>query len=627
MPRSLDIHRKEGEPSIMPDPDPVTARRQCRPRQDGHTDRARARARGGAVPLAGGVALALALISAPPPGSAEAFPDPEARTAEGADALIAAAHPDATQAGARMLAEGGSAADAAIAAQLMLTLVEPQSSGIGGGAFLLHHDAGAEELLAYDGRETAPEAIDETLFLDADGEPQDFLEAVVGGDAVGTPGLMRMLERVHEAHGELPWAQLFEPAMERAREGFPVSPRLHEAISRWEPDDFEAARRYFFTDAGEPLPAGERLRNPELARSLERLAEQGADALYEGALAEAIVDAVQEAGGALKRSDLADYRAEVRAPVCAPYAGHRVCGMPPPSSGGVSVLQILQLQSLAAERLTPASDAERYHLLAEASRLAFADRDRYLGDPEHADPPVAALLDRDYLAERAARIEPESSLGRAEPGLDRDDGGTAEGHRHGRSTSHLSVIDEAGNAVALTTSVEMPFGSRLMAGGFILNNQLTDFDFEPRDAEGAPVPNRPAPGKRPLSSMAPTVAYGADGELRLAIGSPGGTRIIGYVAQRTAAVLEHGEPLDEAIQAGSVINRNGPTELEAGTEREALAEPLRERGHEVEIRRLTSGLHAVERTPAGQLRGAADPRREGVVLAPAPTDKPAEHEE
>jgi len=527
--------------------------------------------------------------------------------------MVVAAHPLATEAGVEMLEAGGTAVDAAIAVQAVLTLVEPQSSGIGGGAFMLHYDSASASVQAYDGRETAPAAIETDHFLTDAGTPMDFLDAVPGGQAVGVPGALRMLEMAHQAHGALPWQTLFQPAIRLAEGGFVVTPRLAEMLRIDLPlDAFEPMAGYFFPDR-EPVSAGEALTNPELAATFTQIADQGADAFYEGAIADSIVTAVQAHGGTLTREDMADYEAVERTPVCRPIADHAVCGMPLPSSGGMTVLQILRLLEIASTEVNDPSALTWAHRLLEASRLGFADRNEYLGDADFVDVPVETLLSEPYLTRRAELISPTQSMGTARPGLDDPDSAISHAKRINHSTSHLSVRDAQGNAVSMTTSIEMPFGSGLMVGGFVLNNQLTDFRFDPAAADGGPHPNRVQPGKRPLSSMSPVIALDADDKPRLIIGSPGGTRIIGYVAQRVADVLMRGEDVQAAIEAGNRVNRNGRTELEADTDAEALAAGLRALGHAVEVESMTSGLHAIERLADGAIRGAADPRREGVV--------------
>lgn len=544
---------------------------------------------------------------------------PRAELVHADDYMIAAAHPLAAEAGRNILASGGSAIDAAIAAQMVLTLVEPQSSGIGGGAFLLHYDAKTRKLTAYDGRETAPASARPGMFLDASGKPRGFDDAVVGGLSVGVPGVVRMLALAHEDAGALPWADLFAPAIALAEQGFPISPRLHRAIAEDKHlETFVRPAAYFHDGAGEPLPAGALLRNPELAATLRAIAAGGADAFYTGPIAAEIARAVSTADrnpARMTKADLAAYRAVRREPVCLDYHARRVCGMPPPSSGGITTLQILGLLGGFDMRAAGAGSATSAHRLAEASRLAFADRNAYIADPKFVDVPTAGLLERDYLARRSRLIGPRAAKGEVAPGRPARvlaiAAGDAETPRP-PSTTHLSVVDAAGNVVAMTSSVEGPFGSRLMAGGFILNNQLTDFSFAP-EAAGKPIANRAEPGKRPRSSMAPTIVFADDGRPILATGSPGGSRIIGYVTKSLLATLDWGLDAAEAVSLGNVVNRGGPTELEAGTEAENLRPDLEALGHDVVIGKLESGLNAIASTRSG-LEGAADPRREGLAL-------------
>ncbi len=572
-----------------------------------------------------GLAVAAPLLTAcvPPPPPAPETPLAEDAAPASPPAaqrhMIAAAHPLAAEAGRDILRAGGSAVDAAIAAQMVLTLVEPQSSGIGGGGFLMHFDADTAEVAAYDGRETAPAAAQPYMFLDGRGKPRDFFDAVVGGLSVGVPGLLRMLEMAHKEHGRLPWARLFAPAIALAEGGFPVSERLHAMIARDRHlKTFAPAAGYFYDADGAPLAAGAELTNPPLADTLRRIAEGGADAFYEGEIARDLVANVRSAyrnPGRLEEADLAAYRAKKRDPVCAFYRTSMVCGMPPPSSGGIAVLQILGiLQTFDVADLEPGS-AEAAHLIAEAGRLAFADRNVYVADPDFVPVPTPGMLDPGYLQSRAAEISAERAGGKAAPGMPGITPQTRvapDETPRGVSTTHLSVIDGDGNAVSLTSSIETAFGSRLMVRGFLLNNQLTDFSFVP-NRDGAPVVNRPEAGKRPRSSMAPTIVFDGSGKVVLAVGSPGGSRIIGYVARTLIAALDWGLDIQAAIELPHVINRNGATELEEGTPLADRTEALEALGHEISVRALTSGLHGIAVTAEG-LRGGADPRREGVAL-------------
>ncbi|NQW01098.1 MAG: gamma-glutamyltransferase [Rhodospirillales bacterium] len=533
--------------------------------------------------------------------------------------MIAAANPLAAETGRRILRAGGSAIDAAIAAQMVLTLVEPQSSGIGGGAFLMHFDAKTGSIQSFDGRETAPKSSTPDMFLKADGSKKSFYEAVVGGSAVGVPGLLRMLEAAHKQHGKLPWKELFKPAIEMAKNGFLISPRLAGLIA----DDkylktFDAPRRYFYDATGNPKPAGALLKNPELAATLTIIANGGADAFYTGLVANRIIDTVQEASlnpSGMAPEDLRSYQAKDRPPVCLPYRTWLVCGMGPPSSGGLTSLQILGiLQHFDLGKMEPFS-AQAVHLVAEASRLAFADRNTYMADSDFIPVPTLGLLDPAYLDLRAQEISPLKAGGNRVPGMP---GVQAQlkfapsPDETGLSTTHLSVIDKSGNGVSMTSSIENAFGSRLMTGGFMLNNQLTDFSFAP-EIDGAPVANRVEAGKRPRSSMAPTLVFDGSGKLVMAVGSPGGSRIIGYVVKTLIAALDWGMDIDAAIDAPYFVNRNGTTDLEMGTALEALKPELEQMGHSVKLISSASGLHGIRVTESG-LEGGADKRREGVAL-------------
>ena len=531
--------------------------------------------------------------------------------------MVAAANPHAARAGVETLRAGGSALDAAIATQMVLNLVEPQSSGIGGGAFLLHWDAAEKRISAFDGRETAPAAARPERFVRSDGTPMSLPEAISSARSVGVPGVLRMLELAHAKHGRLPWRRLFEPAIRLAEQGFAVSPRLHRLIAA-DPllGRYAAARAYFYLPDGKPLPAGHRLRNPELAAVLRRVADEGADAFYRGEVARDIVTAVaaHPKPGDIAEQDLAGYRAVEREAVCGNYRVYRICGMPPPSSGGIAVLAILGvLEHFPMATVRPGS-SHAVHLFAEAGRLAYADRDHYVGDPDFVPVPAAGLVNPAYLHERAQLIRAERSMGRAAPG-------TPAGARvtlgidatlESSGTSHLSVIDAQGNSVAMTTTIESAFGSRMLVHGFLLNNQLTDFSFVP-EQDGHPVANRVQPGKRPRSAMSPTFVFGPDGSLRMTVGSAGGSAIINYVAKTLVGVIDWKLGPQSAVAAPNMGSRNRETEIERGTPLEGIAAALRAMGHPVEAVDLVSGTHAIVRTTRG-LRGGADPRREGIAL-------------
>ncbi|HYF43244.1 MAG TPA: gamma-glutamyltransferase [Ramlibacter sp.] len=547
---------------------------------------------------------------------------------------VAAANPLATDAGYQVLKAGGSAIDAAIAVQMVLTLVEPQSSGIGGGAFLLHHNG--KEVEAFDGRETAPAAADEKLFLGADGKPLPFYEGVVGGRSVGVPGTVRMLEMAHKQYGKLPWAQLFQPAIVLAEGGFKVSPRLNtmaKADAHLKKDPTAAA--YFYKPDGDPRDVGFNLRNPELAAVLRRIAAEGSKALHEGEIAQAIVDKVQKHPtnpGKMTLADLAGYQPKKRTPICHDYRAqnkdYRVCGFPPPSSGAIAVGQILGiLNNTPAATLAPQDglpSADWLHLYTEAARLAFADRGQYLADPDFVQPPAGnwmSLLDPAYLAERAKLIQP------AGPSMKTAQAGTPGPVRTSHApmpdqpeygTSHISIVDAYGNAIAMTTTIEDAFGSRQMVKGFLLNNELTDFSFAPADAQGRPIANRVQPGKRPRSSMAPTLVFDkATNQLVMSGGSPGGALIIHFTAKTLYGVLNWGMTPQQAINLPNFASLNGPSILEEKRFPPATVEALRARGAEVREAAMTSGLQAITRGQAhGEMFwfGGADPRREGIVM-------------
>lgn len=541
--------------------------------------------------------------------------------------MVAAANPLATQAGYQILKQGGAAIDAAIATQLVLTLVEPQSSGIGGGSFLLYSDG--KRVQSYDGRETAPAAADEHLFQDKDGKPVSRETGVVGGRSVGAPGVLRMLELAHKQHGRLPWKTLFAPAIKLADDGFSVSPRLN-ALLKW--DKYLArdpvARAYFFDDAGQPRPVGYILKNPELARTLREIADGGADAFYKGRIARDIVAKVSNHPtnpGKLTTADIAGYQAKERAPICSDYKAWTVCGAPPPSSGGIAIAQMLGI--LEVKDISPYKPvngqltADGIHLFSEAGRLAYADRNRYVADTDFVPLPgkgVSALLDKRYLAKRAALIGGQS-MGRASYGTPdtMDVAWGADTAIDKPSTSHLVAVDAFGGGLSMTTSVEDAFGSRQMVDGFMLNNQLTDFSFDSQDENG-PIANRVQAGKRPRSAMSPTLVFDkGTHKLVLATGSPGGSTIINYVAKVLVGTLDWKLDVQQAISLPNLGSRNGPTELEKNRVSAEVIAQLKARGHDVRETEQNSGLQGIERrVVAGRAQwyGGADPRREGIVL-------------
>ncbi|WP_244598051.1 gamma-glutamyltransferase [Roseitalea porphyridii] len=535
------------------------------------------------------------------------------------DWMVSAANPLAVEAGAAVLRDGGSAADAMVAVQAVLGLVEPQSSGLGGGAFLVWYDAATGELTTLDGRETAPLAATPTLFQDEDGEPLGFFDAVVGGLSVGTPGTPALMEEAHRRWGRTNWRALLEPAITLADEGFEVSPRLATSVA----DDQERLGAFprtaaYFLPGGEPIAAGSMLQNPAYADTLRAMAEQGAAALYEGPIAEGIVDTVRSADGnpgLLSLEDLALYRVIERPAVCAAYRSLDVCGMGPPSSGALTVGQILgMVDAFDLADLGPDSP-ESWRIIGDASRLAFADRGRYMADSDFVPMPTEGLVDPDYLSERATLLSGDDALPEVAPGNP--------GWSHASlwaddqslelpSTSHISIVDADGNALSMTTTIENGFGSRLMTpGGFLLNNELTDFSFRTH-SDGVPIANRVEPGKRPRSSMSPTIVM-ADGAPVLVIGSPGGSRIIGYVAKTIIAHVDWDMDIQTAIALPHLVNRFGTYDLEEATRATDLGEPLQALGYEVNTRALTSGLQAIAIGEDG-LSGGADPRREGIAL-------------
>ena len=565
------------------------------------------------VPLT--LTLAIAALAAPaaaeiPPERTHAVASAETVTAQ--SHMVVAAHPLAAEAGEAVLAAGGSAADAAVAVQLVLGLVEPQSSGLGGGGFLLYWDAAGQELTTHDARETAPMAAAPDYWL-AYGEPMDFWEAVIGGRSVGVPGTPKLLEHIHARHGRLPWAGLFDDPIALAQDGFEVSPRMADSVAAArELGRQDAARDYFFVD-GAPLAEGALLANPAYADTLRLMRDRGAAPFYTGAIARDIVATVRadDRPGLLTMADFAAYDVIERDPVCIAYRGDDVCGMGPPSSGGLTVGQMLGiLERFDLPAIGPGMLAE--HLFLEAGRLAFADRDLYMADTDFVTMPEG-LLDADYLRARARLIDAEAAMDAAEAGTPpwRDAAARhADDPRPRGGTTHFVIRDGHGDVVSATTTIEMGFGSRLMTNGFLLNNELTDFAFAPAGADGL-VANRVEPGKRPRSSMAPTIVL-RDGVPHLAIGSPGGANIIPYTARALTAVLDWDLPLDEAVARPHLLNRNGPSFVEDGPGAEEMVAELEAMGHEVRLSDLNSGLHVLRLTADG-LEGAADPRREGVA--------------
>ncbi|MCB1761086.1 MAG: gamma-glutamyltransferase [Gammaproteobacteria bacterium] len=531
--------------------------------------------------------------------------------------MVSSANPYASEAGMRILARGGNAADAAVAVQMVLNLVEPESSGIGGGAFALHWDNANRKLASYDGRETAPMAADGKLF-EQQGEPMNWWEALAGGRAVGVPGVVALLEKIHKQHGRLPWAELFEDAIRLAEEGFEVSPKLARSIANGTNPAlgrYDAAWNYFFPD-GRPLAGHSIKKNPQLAMTFRRIALLGAKGFYKGQIALDIVAAVRAAGdnpGLLTIEDMVGYEAKERPPVCADYKAHRVCGMGPPTSGGMTVIQMLKLLEGRELARFPPLSVEAAHLFTQAGRLAYADRAKYMADADFVTVPVEGLIDAGYLGQRAALIG-ERDMGAAPAGTppDADRNWKAASSPEQPGTTHFSIVDGEGNGFSMTSSIEMAFGSTLMVHGFLLNNQLTDFSFA-ETREGELVANRVQPGKRPRSSMSPFMVFDGDGRLRMLIGSPGGSRIINYVAKTMLGVLEWKLDIQSAISLPHYVNRNGTTDLEQHTAAVDLQPGLEALGHKVSVRDLNSGLHGIVITDEG-LQGGADPRRVGQVL-------------
>lgn len=566
-----------------------------------------------AFPL--GVSSARAQLAPPAPEAASSLAAKSLVTAR--RQMVVAANPLAADAGLAILDAGGSAVDAAIAVQLVLGIVEPQSSGLGGGAFLLHWNPVAGELKSYDGRETAPRSATPTLFLKPDGTPMPFRDAALSGAATGVPGTVRLLDTAHRAHGRLPWPRLFERAIQLAEDGFPISPRLHALIAAEKPEAFSpAARALFYDPDGKPKATGTVLKNPELAATLKAVASGGAAAFYAGPIAEAIVRAVRfapERPSGMTLDDLAAYRAIERPAICVTYRRHRICGMGPPSSAALTIgatLALLEPFTLGPTPMTPAA----LHLIAEAEKLAFADRDRYIADPGVVPVP-SGMLDRAYLAGRRALINPSTAMPKAEPGtppgLPTRTGTDATAEVPG--TSHFAVVDAQGNAVAMTTTIEQGFGTHRLAAGFLLNNELTDFSVRPVDDKGRAVANAVAPGKRPRSSMAPTFIFGPNGRLKAIVGSAGGSAIILHVVKAVVGIVDWNLDAQQVADLPNFGSRNGPFEIENKVAGELLGLKMAAFGHKVVDNNAPSGVQVVIRRQNGLLEGGADPRREGAA--------------
>jgi gamma-glutamyltranspeptidase/glutathione hydrolase len=537
-------------------------------------------------------------------------------------AMVAAANPHAVEAGLEALRSGGDAIDAAIAVQSVLGLVEPQSSGLGGGAFMLYFDAQSGETTVYDGRETAPASAGPDLFLDENGNALGFFDSVFSGHSVGAPGAIAMLAMAHEDHGVLEWGDGFDAAILLAENGFSVSPRLQNFIVALAPrtpiDEWPASRDYFFLDDGSPLPVGHILRNPAYANSARSLASDWRN-LYEGPLAEAIVDAVQAEPrpGGLTLTDLTAYTPLEREALCRPYRQYIVCGAPPPASGGVIVNEILGLLEPYDMSATGPDTTEGWRRFIEASRLAYADRDAYVADADFVTVPVEGLLDADYIANRSLLVQRDSAMPTALPGTPAGIAGPgADATPNSPGTSHFVIVDSDGDVISMTTTVESVFGSHRMAGGFFLNNQLTDFSRTPTNTGGALVPNAPAGGKRPRSSMSPMIVFDQDGVFVMATGSPGGSSIIDYTAKTLIGVLDWGLTPQQAIELPNVVARGDVVRIENGMNAEIL-DGLTALGFTLDANRgEISGIHIVQRLEDGTLIGGADPRREGVVGQP-----------
>ncbi|NVK24823.1 MAG: gamma-glutamyltransferase [Gammaproteobacteria bacterium] len=539
----------------------------------------------------------------------------------GVQGMVTAANPHAVNAGVKMIEMGGNAVDAAVAIQLVLTLVEPQSSGIGGGAFMLWYDTQTGSITSYDGRETAPLNATPELFLDESGKPARWIDAVIGGRSVGTPGVLKMLWFAHQQHGKLPWKKLFSPAIKLAQNGFVVSPRLAKLVAmKFNPGIamLPAAKRYFFPN-GKALQEGQTLKNVEFAETLKRISEQGVEAFYQGETAANIVDAVQNAAiapGVLSLNDLKSYQPKQRDVGCLDYLAetgkYKICSMGPPSSGGYTVLQLLKILEPYELTKHPIDSIETVHMYTQAAKLAFADRDKYLADSDFVEvPSLRQYIEPNYINSRRTIISKTNDLGKAIAGNVITNTQAQNVSVEQPNTSHISIVDKQGNAVSMTTSIEMGFGSAVMVDGFLLNNQLTDFSLVP-SKNGKLIANRVQAGKRPRSSMTPVMVF-KDDELFAVLGSPGGSRIINYVGYALIGLLDYGMDMKQVADMPRISNRNGATGLEKNTSLEKLKPQLERLGHKVRMTDMTSGIHGVLKTDKGW-QGAADPRREGTAV-------------
>ena len=531
--------------------------------------------------------------------------------------MVASANYYISKAGEDILQAGGNAVDAGIASAVMVTLVEPQSAGIGGGGFILYYNAQKNVLTSIDGRESAASTAMPDLFLNELGQPLSYPDAVNNGKSIGTPGTLRALELLHQQYGKLPWAELLQPTIQLAEKGFPISPRLHQLIQG---DPFLAknknARDYFYRDNGDVKAIGELLKNPQLAQVLKQIAKEGAQSFYEGQVARDIVTAVEQhpRPGKLSLVDLKSYKALQRDPVCGKYRSWKVCGMGPPSSGGIALIQMLGiLENNQFNRLAPMSVAS-IHYLSEAGRLAYADRDQYIADPAFEKIPVSQLLDSNYILQRSRLIQSDQSMKRASAGVVSPALSTLGIDQNSElpSTTHISIVDRQGNAISMTFSVAAAFGSRVMVDGFLLNNEMTDFSFSPVD-QGKYVLNQVAGSKRPRSTMSPTMVFNQDGKLTMVIGSAGGPAIINYVAKSLLGVLDWGLDMQQAITLPNLGSRNQETDIETGTLTPAILDRLKSMGHPLRIWEMNSGTQGIFIDQMG-LWGGVDPRREGVVL-------------